>query len=245
MDNTIQRFVGKLRAILGDELCSIVLYGSYAMGDFRLGWSDLDILCLTFHSLPRETSERLVNIRQAPDERLFEGVVASVKEYQTQQFSGIVYWGTSGQRITSDYKTDVFSRYEIARYSKLLYGADISGKFIVPTYEELKDGVRRHYEAIRKYAGTTGESLYSCGWLFDIARCLYTLQYGDIISKTKAGEWALENHLCPEEDQLIRALKVRTNPRAFAHDPETKRWLGGLSPTIQRFADVLEERLRK
>ncbi|MDD4244120.1 MAG: hypothetical protein PHG08_07415 [Bacilli bacterium] len=46
----------------------------------------------------------------------------------------------------------------------------------------------------------------------DIARCIYTLRFNDIISKTKPGEWALKEKLCPDAEALIRTLRIRKNP---------------------------------
>ena len=54
--------------------------------------------------------------------------------------------------------------------------------------------VKNHLDIIRKYGTETDESFYSCGWLMDISRCIYTPRYNDIIGKTKAGEWALKEN---------------------------------------------------
>ena len=55
----------------------------------------------------------------------------------------------------------------------------------------------------------TGRSIYSFGWILDIARCIYTLRTGKIIVKTDVVEWALENNLCPDPDALRIALEIR------------------------------------
>lgn len=60
---------------------SVYLYGSAVSGDFRLGWSDLDVLVLTREPIPPSAAEALVSLRQMmtaaePDNvyyRLFEG----------------------------------------------------------------------------------------------------------------------------------------------------------------------------
>ena len=44
--NIIYRFSQELRRILGDKLTKIIVYGSYARGDFREN-SDIDIMVLT------------------------------------------------------------------------------------------------------------------------------------------------------------------------------------------------------
>ena len=91
----------------------------------------------------------------------------------------------------------------------------------------------------------TDGTLYSCGWLLDIARGIYTLRTGEVIAKTKAGEWALQQGLCPVEKELERALQVRRSPLLYRDQPEVKRWLCTLGPAVQRFADVLEKEIAR
>ena len=86
----------------------------------------------------------------------------------------VVYWGTSGQRITDRYAFDSFCRGELLEKGKLLLGPEVRGGMALPTREELKRDVTRYYELIRQYAQQTGRSFYSYGWLLDIARGIYT-----------------------------------------------------------------------
>lgn len=182
---------------------------------FKLGWSDIDILCLTKEVVSDFEAEQLVDLRQnlLIDKesnqyyRSFEGAIVSIDEFKKKQYTRVVYWGTSGQRITDKYTFDVFSLYELIKYGQLIFGKDIRNELVLPTYEELKYGVQQYYKTIRKYAFETGVSLYSCGWLLDIARCIYSLRNNDIISKTKAGEWAIKENLCPEEEQMLFTFK--------------------------------------
>ena len=46
IQNIIQDFIYKVKAILGNRLKKIILYGSYARGDFNKS-SDIDIMILT------------------------------------------------------------------------------------------------------------------------------------------------------------------------------------------------------
>lgn len=248
MNRSIDVMAKKLNAILGNNLVCIYLYGSVVMDDFKLGWSDIDILCLTKEVISDFEAEQLVDLRQnlLKDEesnqyyRSFEGAILSIDEFKNKQNTRVVYWGTSGQRITDEYSFDVFSLYELIKYGQLIWGKDIRNKLLLPTYEELKNGVQRHYQTIRKYALETGESLYSCGWLLDIARCIYTLRHNDIISKTKAGEWAINENLCPEEKQMLFTLQIRNEPLKYKEQAEVKEWLSSLGTSVQLFADVLD-----
>ncbi len=227
------------------------LYGSTAMGDFRPGWSDIDFVALVDGPISENQAESLLMLRQDmlrsepenPYYRVFEGVIAGLDEYRSQSFRRLVYWGTSGQRITGHYKPDAFSLFELANYGMPVCG---SKAWILPApgRDALAGAVRGHYETIRKFAVQTDESLYSCGWLLDIARCIYTLRFDDVISKTQAGLWALKEHLFPDEAPLRRTVEIRQNPLSFKGREDIRLWLKSLGPVVQQYADVLEHELQ-
>lgn len=249
MQNAIERMCNAICDILHDNVLCMYLFGSVTMDDFQPGWSDIDFLCLTEHPITDTQAQLLLPLRQTllknepgnPYYRSFEGIITSLEEFRSEQFSKVVYWGTSGQRIRSSYKFDVFSQYSLLRHGRLIRGTDVREQFTMPSYAELVRGVEKHYQSIRQYTVTTGPELYSCGWLLDIARCLYTLKTGDLISKTEAGRWALAHNLCPEPEQMRKTLEIRLSPEQYREDWDVQVWLSSLGPTVQRFADVLEQ----
>jgi hypothetical protein len=238
-------------SILGDNIIAIYIYGSVAMDDFKLGWSDIDILCITDKLVTDEQANKLLILRQTLLEnekdnlyfRSFEGAIVSLQEYVNQQYTKVVYWGTSGQRITDDYYFDAFSQCELISDGILIYGRDIKSNLQMPSFIQLKEEVKKHYNTIRKYAVKLDGSLYSCGWFLDIARGIYTLRTGKVIAKTRAGEWAIENHICPSEDIMSKVLEVRYNPNLYKNKPSYKEWVSALGEDIQKFADVLENEI--
>ena len=251
MKNAIDAMVNEIIRIMDGDVYGIWLYGSVVMDDFRPGWSDIDFVALTRGEISETRAEQLLTLRQQmldkepgnPYYRSFEGVIANLDEYREGKFRRLVYWGTSGQRVTNRYEPDTFSAFELAKYGKPVYG----GKpWILPApgREELIRAVRAHYESIRKYAAQTNESLYSCGWLLDIARCIYTLRTGEVVSKTQAGIRALEEHLFPDEAPLRKTVEIRQDPQDFRDRNDVKQWLKGLGPVVQQYADVLEAELR-
>ena len=249
----INTMVREISDILSDCEPSIFMYGSSVLNDFRLGWSDIDILILTNKQITEERAKSLVGLRQAmlvdePDNpyyRSFEGGMLTLDAFLSKKTDRVVYWGTSGERITDKYAFDSFGMAELVESSVLLYGKDVRKELKYPTFHELYADVKRHYETIRKYAQSTGRSFYSFGWMLDIARCIYTLRTGKIIAKTSAAEWALENNLCSDPDALRYALKVRRSPLEYKDDKETFDYAETLAEPIQRFADILEKELRK
>lgn len=251
-ESTIKEMTLQISNILSDCSPSIYLYGSLPLGDFRFGWSDIDILVLTDRQMSEIQAKRLVKLRQAmleqepsnPYYRSFEGGILTLDAFILKSSDRVVYWGTSGERITDTYVFDSFDMAELIESSVLFHGLDIRGQLKSPSFSDLYADVERHYKTIRKYVHKTERCLYSFGWLLDIARCLYTLSTGSIIAKTSAGEWALENDLCPTPDAIKFAVKVRRNPWIYRYEKETLNYAETLAEPIQRFADVLEKELK-
>ncbi|MDD4296453.1 MAG: GNAT family N-acetyltransferase [Ruminiclostridium sp.] len=245
------KMVRAITDILSGCGATIYLYGSSVLDDFKLGWSDIDILVLTEKQITEEQAQKLVMLRQTllegePENlyyRSFEGGMLTLKTFLSGENDRVVYWGTSGQRITDTYKFDSFGMMELLDNGVLLHGEDIRCQLKAPSYDDLYADVKRHYETIRKYVKTAGRDFYSFGWMLDISRCLYTLRTGKIIAKTAAAEWALENKLCPVPDVLGLALEVRKSPIIHTDDA-TLNYAETLAEPIQRFADVLENELR-
>ncbi len=254
MRPSLENMARRLSLLLGEEPLSFCLYGSVALNDFRLGWSDIDMLCLTRRPISEEQAHSLVHLRQTLSEeepgnpyyRLFEGCIASWDELSAGRFTRLVYWGTSGERVTDRYSLDAFSRYQLTHGSViLLYGQEAASALSSPAFSELMDGIIRHKETIRTYARETSPDIHSCGWLLDIARCIYTLRTGTVSAKTFAGEWALSKNLCPVRESLKKALIARQAPLRYRDDLSFQEWCGALGPDIQRFADVLEAEIAR
>lgn len=61
----INTMVREISSVLSDCEPSIYMYGSSVLNDFRLGWSDLDILVLTDRQITEEQAKTLVGLREA------------------------------------------------------------------------------------------------------------------------------------------------------------------------------------
>ena len=251
MQQSIEKMIREITGILQGRVHSAWLYGSVVMDDFRLGWSDIDFFVLADAPLTAQEADKLLFLRQSLSEqerdnpyyRCFEGVIVGREAYQKKEKTRLVYWGTTGQRVADHYELDAFSALSLARYGRHIGGREQESVFSEPSREALTGAVRAHYDCIRKYAVQTDERLYACGWLLDIARCVYTLRTFDLIPKSRAGEWALENHIFPHEEALQKTLMIRKDPLRWKQDEGVKAWLSALGPTVQKYADVLEKEL--
>ena len=248
---TINKMVERIAGILSFNNPSIYIYGSYALNDFRFGWSDIDILVLTEKTISEYQANELDCLRQSltadePDNpfyRYFEGGMLTLNAFEHHIPDRVVYWGTSGQRITDTFLFDSCCMKELFDNSRLLYGKDIREQLSPPSFEEIKLNIQFHYETIRKYASSSGRTIYSFGWILDICRCVYTLRTGKIISKTAAGEWALQNRLFHDPDVLETALEIRKNPQSYREDAKLQDLSETLGNVIQQYANVLENEL--
>jgi predicted nucleotidyltransferase len=239
INETIQTMVNEIAAVLADNKPAIYLYGSMVLDDFKPGWSDIDILVLTQGEISGQEADTLVNLRQNMAERypgnpffrLFEGGILPLDAFLNSGNGRTVYWGTSGQRITENHKMDSFGMAELLDSGILLYGSDIREKMIYPSHAQIREDIASHILAARKYGS-------SVAWLLDIARGIYTLRTGKIIAKTVAGEWALENGLCPDADALLKAVQIRKEPLNYSKQERSID-----NAIIQRFADVIDNEL--
>ncbi len=253
MNTAINNMVNEIVSIIGNLKPSIYLYGSVVLDDFKLGWSDVDLLVLTQKRISEAQAKELVGLRQAmlakeprnPYYRCFEGGMLTLDAFISGKKDTVVYWGTSGERITDTYRFDSFGMTELLERGLLLYGGDVRNELTLPTFSMLYADVRHHCETIRKYAQKPDRSLYSFGWMLDIARCIYTLRTGRILAKTDSGVWALENRLCPDPDVLEFALQIRKDPMCHKQKQEMLDYAQTLGAPVQRFADVLQTELTR
>jgi len=192
---------------------------------------------LTEKEITEQQAAVLVVLRQdilehypdSPYFRLFEGGMLSADAFLNNKNERIVYWGTSGQRITENYTIDSFGMAALLDYGILVYGDDIREKMKYPSYIQMRDDIVHHVGTARKHGSVAG-------WLLDIARGIYTLRTGKIIAKTAAGEWALKEGLCPDLEMLRKAVQIRKNPQQFTREDRIVD-----NAVIESFADVLDE----
>lgn len=236
--------------ILAETQPSIYLYGSVTAGDYRPGWSDVDLLVLTQSPITESQADALLHLRQllcqrdpaTPHYRLFEGGMLDLGSFLTGEETRVVYWGTTGERIKTRHSFSSFDRLSLLRTGQLLLGRDVRRHMETPTYDEVLSDIRAHLQTIREH-GRGARNLYAYGWLLDIARGLYVVMNGRPATKTDAAQWALDERLCPCPSELAMALTVRRQPELI-RDASVLDYAEGLTGAIQEFADRLEQALK-
>jgi len=241
LNEAIKIMVDEIILTLAENEPSIYCFGSVVLDDFKLGWSDIDIVVLAKNEITESQADILVGLRQKmlkrfpenPYFRLFEGGMLSADAFLNGKDERMVYWGTSGQRIADNYRLDSFAMAELLDSGILLHGNDIRSKMTYPPYSQKRDDIANHLRTIRKY-GNGGS------WLLDIARGIYTLRTGKIISKTSAGEWALENELCHDIEAMLKVTQIRKEPQKYSKAERSED-----GAVIQRFANILDDEFSK
>lgn len=146
LNAAIKNMTTKIADVLSLNDPSVYIYGSYVLDDFQYGWSDIDILVLTQKSISEQQANELVCLRQSitaaesdnPFYRCFEGGMLTLNAFIRKVPDRVVYWGTSGQRITDSYHFDACCMKELLDYSRLLHGKDIRGQLTPPSFEDIK-----------------------------------------------------------------------------------------------------------
>lgn len=95
----INTMVREISGILSDCESSIYLYGSSVLNDFRLGWSNIDILVLTDKQITEKQADSLVGLRQImltkeadnPYYRSFEGGMLTLDAFLSKKSDRVVY----------------------------------------------------------------------------------------------------------------------------------------------------------
>lgn len=141
-EEAIRGMTAAICEILAENSPSIYLYGSCVLDDFRFGWSDIDLLVLTQERISPPQAQALVTLRQKLSERemdnpyyrFFEGGMLTLQAFLSGTPDCVVYWGTSGQRITDTYLFDSFCMGGAAAKRRLVSGTELRGPWKMPAY---------------------------------------------------------------------------------------------------------------
>lgn len=209
------------RAVLGDNFTGMYLDGSLASGAFDSA-SDVDFVIVTEVDVVGETFDAL----QALHERLalldpvwgkkLEGSYisrAGLRHYDPEHaLHPFFEWDGGGTMVAHD------ATWDIHRYILREYGIRVAG----PPPQELIDPVTP--DQLRRAASIilTGWAVgilaapehiqgreYQSYTVLSLCRILYTLQFGDVATKTRAARWCQERLDPPWRALIERALEGR------------------------------------
>ncbi|HWT27375.1 MAG TPA: nucleotidyltransferase domain-containing protein [Mobilitalea sp.] len=151
-------FVNQANDILNGKIVSAYCFGSAIYDDFHEGYSDLDFFIIVdgylseadfnrFHLL-RDEYKRSGNAYLS----VLEGEIIPHSAMIHNRDTNVIYWGTSKDRLKSNYGLAGFSMCCLLDNGYLIFGKDIRNAIPYPTKEEMLGEISTLIERIRQHA---------------------------------------------------------------------------------------------
>ncbi len=218
INQVMERLLADVRAVLGERLVGLYLYGSLASGDFVPTRSDIDFVVVTEGELPAG----VVSALEAMHNRLWgTGAKWALKlegSYITRQAlrrynpeDGPFPCVNEGKFYLSRHASDwVLQRQVLLESGVAVAGPDIR-TMIDPVYaDEIRSAVQGYLREWWQPMMVDPERLrsreYQAYAALSMCRALYTLQYGRLASKTVSARWAQQTLGKGWIDLIERAL---------------------------------------
>lgn len=226
----------QLKAIFGERLIGVYLFGSLVWGDFDYGSSDIDLLVVTSSNMTHnefdkldEMQKELAKIDSHAKEGMIEIVYMSKDALQTFKTKGsqiAVISPGEPFHMKDAGKEWLMNWYSVQEKGLTLFGSPPKTLIAPITKEEFIQAVRDYATTWRKQInGLHGRPAYE---ILTICRAYYTYKNGEQTSKKRAANWTAKEF--PQWSTLIEnALKWRENWRSNHVDgeetlPEIKRF---------------------
>ena len=227
----LKRLVSGIRAVLGQELVGLYLYGSAVTGGFDEGVSDLDLMAVTSSEVDHVDLAGLERmhldvVRGDPawDDRIEVVYVgqSTLRSFRTNSGSLAVISPGEPFHLVSDVADWLMNWYLVRETGVVLHGP-AAAEIIPPiTRSEFVAAVARYAAWLRSRSDEhlgPGSMAYA---VLSLCRALYTVRTGQPTSKQVASAWASER--LPAWAWLIEAaLRCRLSRGMSGFDDEETR----------------------
>jgi hypothetical protein len=221
-------FASAVTGIHGDLVKGIYLTGSLALDDYQSGKSDLDfvVLCDDIPAIRGIEMTRQVHTslaREFPAVKL-NGVYITEKHLDVHHRSAVLLF-QEGKLTVSDFEMAPVTLLELKTEAITLSGTPASQLRIGLAQKDVNDFLHRNINSywkgwINQHSSMARKKMLLAlfprltEWvLLGVARQLYTLRTGKIISKTGAGYYCIEQLPSEFHGVLKCAIDARTDPK--------------------------------
>jgi predicted nucleotidyltransferase len=220
-NDLLRLLIARQQVVFGAKLIGVYLYGSLAWGDFDRDSSDIDLLAALDSDITEAEAE---SIRQMHEAIAREYPVWNDRiEVQYYAREGLRHYRTQSRRMGNISPGEPFhvieagadwlsNWYAVRTYGLALLGAPPDTLIDPISAAEFQQVVRLYAEEWRERIHETrdwpGAQAYA---VLTLCRALYTLRFGEQVSKPQAAQWAAAQW--PEWAELLHhALLCRRNP---------------------------------
>ena len=220
VNKILEDYLSSIQLALKKNLIGIYLYGSLVYGDFDAAISDIDLLVVTDKDISRmefylldEIHTNLMNQFHLWHDRIDIVYISSqaLKAFKSHKCQIAVISPGEVFTIKIAEQDWLMNWYLVRENSITLFGPDPQTIIQRISKDEFLKAVKSHVFNWRNWVSHTKTSLsYQAYAVLTICRAVYTLTNGQLVSKKRAAEWAI-NHF-PEWKELINnALSWRLN----------------------------------
>lgn len=222
--NTMTVSSSNLSEILGDNLLSVILFGSAVMRDFHPGEGDLDFVVVTRTDLSDSDCKAIFDLHdRMRDGKMgqlaiqLEGTyypAAIISDPYHVKASGC-YVGTSRRnwRQIDSNKNSMMDYAIIRSIGMTCSGEEIRHLFYKPSYAELLDEIVRNLDANIETCKEQNSLAYALAMFHWAPRALCFVMTGEIVSKTKGALWYVSEFPDSQWTPLVtHAMRFRSFP---------------------------------
>jgi len=199
VDTLLDQLLGRMRAVLGDKLIGLYLYGSLVTGDFDIDISDVDLLAAIATDLDAAEFAAL--------EAMHESVVTETPQWTGRleiayvPLHGLMSFKTERSAIAvispgepfhmKDAGIDWLTNwYTVREKGRTLYGPASVDLIASISRDEFIEAVKSLLRMWPAFLDETTPLPYLSYSILTLCRGLYTITFGEPTSKIKAAAWA-------------------------------------------------------
>ncbi|OCL26604.1 hypothetical protein U472_11510 [Orenia metallireducens] len=252
VNKLLDKFVSNVNNILKQQLVSIYILGSLAVGDFNLNSSDIDFLVITETNLKKEIITYLRNmhyelVSNNPiwGDRLEGSYISKDKLKEFQPPENPRPYIHKGQLKLLRYGNEwIIEKYVLKKHGMILKGEDLRSEIKYIKQNDLKRVTLKilynWWKPMINNKSKLYDDEYQAYAVLSMCRVIYTLHHGTVVSKPKAARW-VKKELSEKWDSLINDALMWSKDMKFNRIDEIVKFIKYTIQYSQQFNNLLED----